>query len=410
MSVRLDHGQDELEDIHEINVTPFIDVILVLLIIFMIAAPLATVDVNVEPARIDRRPTKAARQADLPDHQGRSFPGARRQPGLARCSGVGTQSETNGDKNQNHLSARRQVSAVWRLCRDYQPTASSRLPEGGAGWTRGGQETMSTGLTIPSDRTQTILRWGICFAVVLLAHALAVARLLEHSDFADEPPGVEVVELDLAPGDPQDQIDPIQYAPPKPIQQDVKPQEEPEQKEAEVALPKEVTQPEPPTPIEPAPPQEEQEAKTPPKVSPEAVHKWQITVNTRLNQFKHYPATGAPTPSGGKGRRRIHPRHRRPRCQFENFKKLGLRHPRPRNIGSDFPCPTLSGSAKRRRRAGSVSPGSDRVWAAITDRNTAIRTEPSGDECNVRFGPPMSALGPKGERLALSICCPLMAR
>ena len=47
MSVRLDHGEDELTDIHEINVTPFIDVILVLLIIFMIAAPLATVDVNV---------------------------------------------------------------------------------------------------------------------------------------------------------------------------------------------------------------------------------------------------------------------------------------------------------------------------------------------------------------------------
>jgi len=32
---------------HEINVTPFIDVILVLLIIFMVAAPLATVDIGV---------------------------------------------------------------------------------------------------------------------------------------------------------------------------------------------------------------------------------------------------------------------------------------------------------------------------------------------------------------------------
>jgi biopolymer transport protein ExbD len=48
MSVRLDHGEDSLGVLHEINVTPFIDVILVLLIIFMIAAPLATVDVAVD--------------------------------------------------------------------------------------------------------------------------------------------------------------------------------------------------------------------------------------------------------------------------------------------------------------------------------------------------------------------------
>ena len=40
------HGED-LEIQHEINVTPFIDVILVLLIIFMVAAPLATVDIGV---------------------------------------------------------------------------------------------------------------------------------------------------------------------------------------------------------------------------------------------------------------------------------------------------------------------------------------------------------------------------
>ncbi len=48
MSVRLDHGDETLDEIHEINVTPFIDVILVLLIIFMIAAPLATVDISVD--------------------------------------------------------------------------------------------------------------------------------------------------------------------------------------------------------------------------------------------------------------------------------------------------------------------------------------------------------------------------
>src|SRR5437660_1615547 len=48
MSVRLDHGKDELDEMHEINVTPFIDVMLVLLIIFMVAAPLATVDIAVD--------------------------------------------------------------------------------------------------------------------------------------------------------------------------------------------------------------------------------------------------------------------------------------------------------------------------------------------------------------------------
>jgi biopolymer transport protein ExbD len=58
MSVRLDHGDETLSEIHEINVTPFIDVILVLLIIFMIAAPLATVDISVDlpAANAERSP------------------------------------------------------------------------------------------------------------------------------------------------------------------------------------------------------------------------------------------------------------------------------------------------------------------------------------------------------------------
>jgi biopolymer transport protein ExbD len=46
MAARLHHDDDLVEN-HEINVTPFIDVMLVLLIIFMVAAPLATVDVSV---------------------------------------------------------------------------------------------------------------------------------------------------------------------------------------------------------------------------------------------------------------------------------------------------------------------------------------------------------------------------
>ena len=47
MGARIQHD-DELVENHEINVTPFIDVMLVLLIIFMVAAPLATVDVKVD--------------------------------------------------------------------------------------------------------------------------------------------------------------------------------------------------------------------------------------------------------------------------------------------------------------------------------------------------------------------------
>src|SRR5712691_705281 len=62
MSVRLDHGADTVNEVHEINVTPFIDVMLVLLIIFMVAAPLATVDIQVNlpasSAEPQQRPDK----------------------------------------------------------------------------------------------------------------------------------------------------------------------------------------------------------------------------------------------------------------------------------------------------------------------------------------------------------------
>jgi biopolymer transport protein ExbD len=48
VAIRLSDSSDDLPINHYINVTPFIDVMLVLLIIFMVAAPLATVDVKVD--------------------------------------------------------------------------------------------------------------------------------------------------------------------------------------------------------------------------------------------------------------------------------------------------------------------------------------------------------------------------
>ena len=53
--------EGDFAETHEINVTPFIDVMLVLLIIFMVAAPLATVDLPID------LPTSSAMPQKKPD-------------------------------------------------------------------------------------------------------------------------------------------------------------------------------------------------------------------------------------------------------------------------------------------------------------------------------------------------------
>ena len=131
MEVRLDHGKDELDEVHEINVTPFIDVMLVLLIIFMVAAPSrdassGAVDLasSTAPPRGVRllQPIFLADQADLrptlgDDSVPRDMPGET----LSRAA--------NGDKNARIFPALRQGGALWRRDGGDEPVA-----RGGLAW------------------------------------------------------------------------------------------------------------------------------------------------------------------------------------------------------------------------------------------------------------------------------------
>jgi biopolymer transport protein ExbD len=72
LGIDIESEDDEFAEAHEINVTPFIDVMLVLLIIFMVAAPLSTVDLPVDlpsstvtPQKRPDKPTYVTIQADL---------------------------------------------------------------------------------------------------------------------------------------------------------------------------------------------------------------------------------------------------------------------------------------------------------------------------------------------------------
>ena len=66
------YDDGDFAETHEINVTPFIDVILVLLIIFMVAAPLSTVDLPIDlpsstasPQKKPDKPTYVSIKPDL---------------------------------------------------------------------------------------------------------------------------------------------------------------------------------------------------------------------------------------------------------------------------------------------------------------------------------------------------------
>ncbi len=104
-------GGDDLVESHEINVTPFIDVMLVLLIIFMVAAPLATVDLDVklpasavEPTPRPDKPVFVTVKPDLSVAVGEDVTARERLTSAIDAA-------TKGDKNERlYLRADKAVS------------------------------------------------------------------------------------------------------------------------------------------------------------------------------------------------------------------------------------------------------------------------------------------------------------
>ncbi|WP_392336828.1 ExbD/TolR family protein [Loktanella salsilacus] len=99
----------------EINITPFVDVMLVLLIIFMVAAPLMTVGVPVE----------------LPKTAANALPSDEEEPLTVTIKGDGTLAIQNTDTAEGELVAKLQAIAVERT--------SDRIflrADGGNAWNR----------------------------------------------------------------------------------------------------------------------------------------------------------------------------------------------------------------------------------------------------------------------------------
>ena len=131
---------DDFAETHEINVTPFIDVILVLLIIFMVAAPLSTVDLPIDlpsstatPQKKPDKPTYVSIKPDLAVAIGENLV---KRVDLVRA----LDAMPDCEQGSLHLPALRSRGAVWRIDGRAGNPARRRLHQDQAGGARGRSE------------------------------------------------------------------------------------------------------------------------------------------------------------------------------------------------------------------------------------------------------------------------------
>ena len=202
----------EFSESHEINVTPFIDVILVLLIIFMVAAPLSTVDLPVDlptttatPQKKPDKPTYVTIKSDLAVAIGDDM--VKRVDLISRLDAAAElQSGAAG------FRPRRSSGAVRRSDRSAGNPAQGKLPDqadDARGRSRSGRpaacirksEALSDDPMVDLDIEQRPSRrlWVFAAIAALSMHvgcgALAIAHL-QNADF-DEGLGTSGVEIGL---------------------------------------------------------------------------------------------------------------------------------------------------------------------------------------------------------------------